>query len=66
MEPPTQLSKGADVSIILVLWICMGIGAAVINSSKGRSAVTGALWGFGLDLIGLIVCAARPSVTKAA
>lgn len=47
--------SSVGVIVYLVIWLAFGFGTMRLATSKGRSALEGALLGFLLGLIGLII-----------
>jgi hypothetical protein len=43
----------------IFIWCICGIAAALISQSKNRNPVSGAFWGLGLGVIGVLIVACR-------
>jgi len=51
----TTNRRGATMEIFLIIWLLMGVGAAIILDKKGRSGCGGFLLGFLLGPLGLLI-----------
>ena len=61
----TTFDLKALIPVLLVIYVLWGLGAMAIWKNKGGSPLVGFLWGFFLQLIGIIVVAvAKPSGTR--
>jgi hypothetical protein len=47
------------LGLFIVVWCICGIAAALISQSKNRNPLTGAFWGLGLGIIGVLVVACQ-------